>query len=55
MSRLSSLVRVLLRFLLVWAVDAVSLIITAALLPGMAFLAAPGRPAWLAAAGLPLP
>ncbi len=33
------------RFLLLWAVDAVSLVITAALLPGMAILSVAGRPA----------
>ncbi len=38
------------RFLLVWTVDAVSLVITAALLPGMAILSAMGKPAWLVAA-----
>lgn len=46
-NRLSKPVRMALRFLLVWFVDAVSLIVTAALLPGMAFVAQPGRPAWL--------
>lgn len=50
MTRLSKLARVLRRFLLVWAVDAVSLVITAALLPGMAILSVSGRPAWLVAA-----
>jgi uncharacterized membrane protein YvlD (DUF360 family) len=50
MTRLSKLARMLRRFLLVWAVDAVSLVITAALLPGMAILSATGRPAWLVAA-----
>lgn len=49
MTRLSKLVRMLRRFLLVWAVDAVSLAVAAALLPGMAFLASPGRPTWLVA------
>ncbi|HNS01710.1 MAG TPA: phage holin family protein [Anaerolineae bacterium] len=49
MTRLSKLVRMLRRFLLVWAVDAVSLAVAAALLPGMAFLAGPGRPTWLVA------
>jgi uncharacterized membrane protein YvlD (DUF360 family) len=48
-NRLSKPVRMALRFLLVWFVDAVSLIVTAALLPGMAFIAQPGRPAGLAA------
>jgi hypothetical protein len=38
------------RFLLVWAVAAVSLVITAALLPSMAILSLPGSPAWLVAA-----
>lgn len=50
MTQLSTAARNLRRFLLVWAVDAVSLVITAALLPGMAFLSAAGRPAWLVAA-----
>lgn len=49
MIHLSKWMRMVGRFLLVWAVDAVSLIITAALLPGMAFVADAGRPAWLVA------
>lgn len=35
MTRLSKLLRMVLRFLLVWAVDAISLLVTAALLPGI--------------------
>jgi uncharacterized membrane protein YvlD (DUF360 family) len=42
MTRLSKLLRMTLRFLLVWAVDAISLLITALVLPGFALVAREG-------------
>lgn len=54
MMPLSNLARVLRRFLLVWVVDAVSLLVAAALLPGMDFVAVAGGPAWLVAAAAAL-
>ena len=41
--------RFLFRFVVVWLVDAISLLITAAILPGMAFVGAEGTPAWVVA------
>ena len=43
MTRFNKLLRVVLRFLLVWAVDAISLMITALLLPGIALVAQQGQ------------
>ena len=42
-------VRFLYRFIVVWLVDAISLLVTAAILPGMAFVGAEGTPAWVVA------
>jgi uncharacterized membrane protein YvlD (DUF360 family) len=42
-------VRFLYRFAVLWLVDAVSLLITAAILPGMTFSGADGYPAWVVA------
>jgi uncharacterized membrane protein YvlD (DUF360 family) len=42
-------VRILFRFAILWLVDAVSLLITAAILPGMAFSGVDGYPAWVVA------
>jgi uncharacterized membrane protein YvlD (DUF360 family) len=46
---IKAVARFLLRFVIVWLVDAVSLLITAAVLPGMAFVGAEGNPAWVVA------
>jgi uncharacterized membrane protein YvlD (DUF360 family) len=43
------LVRFLVRFAILWLVDAFSLLVTAAILPGMAFVSAEGNPAWVVA------
>ena len=42
-------VRFLFRFAVLWLVDAVSLLITAAILPGMAFSEVAGYPPWVVA------
>ncbi len=54
MTRLSKLLRMVLRFLLVWAVDAISLVVTAALLPGMALVAQQGQSSLAVAASAAL-
>lgn len=49
MSALRTLLRFVVRFAVVWAIDAVSLIITVWLLPGMSLSGVPGYPAWIVA------
>jgi uncharacterized membrane protein YvlD (DUF360 family) len=46
---INQLARFLLRFVLVWLVDAVSLLIAAAILPGMEFVTIGNTPAWVVA------
>ncbi len=46
---INQVARFLLRLALLWLVDAISLLITAAILPGMAFVAVGATPAWVVA------
>ena len=46
MTRLSKSLRMFLRFLAIWAVDAISLLVTAAVLPGMNFAPASVGLSW---------
>ncbi len=49
MSALRTVLRLVIRFAVVWAIDAVSLIITVWLLPGMTLNGVPGYPSWVVA------
>ena len=49
MFALRTLIRFVTRFIIVWAIDAVSLVITVWLLPGMTLTGVPGYPAWIVA------